>query len=161
MYEEALRVLPLAVMYDLYARFLLDVIASQKGENESLGLSSQYATSVSHLLMVYEKAETTGCITEDLACQHISFFLQLGRVEEARKLAEKLCRERFSDSVKLWELRGSVEIRHVTRNFPTPSKADLLPIFELLKDALTRVSISEAESLWLMVCFIDLFLFSS
>ncbi|KAF3455199.1 hypothetical protein FNV43_RR05647 [Rhamnella rubrinervis] len=121
-----------------------------KGESKSLGLSSQCATSVSHLLMVYEKAATTGCITEDLACQHISFYLQLGRVEEARKLAEKLCRERFPDAVKLWELRCSVEIRHVTRDFPSPSKADLLPIFELIKDALNRVSASEAESLWLM-----------
>ncbi|KAF3453201.1 hypothetical protein FNV43_RR03640 [Rhamnella rubrinervis] len=149
-YEEALRVLPSAVIYGLYARFLLDVIASQKGESKSLGLSSQCATSVSHLLMVYEKAATTGCITEDLACQHISFYLQLGRVEEARKLAEKLCRERFPDAVKLWELRCSVEIRHVTRDFPSPSKADLLPIYELIKDALNRVSASEAESLWLM-----------
>ncbi|XP_015866930.2 uncharacterized protein LOC107404490 [Ziziphus jujuba] len=149
-YEEAIKVLPSAVMYNLYVSFLRDIIASQKGEEGSLGLSSQCATSISHLLVVYEKAETMGCITEDLACQHISFYLQLGRLEEARKLAEKLCRERFSDSVKLWLLRVSVEIKHVTRNSPSPSKADLLPIFELLKDVLTRASVSESESLWLM-----------
>lgn len=139
-------------MYDLYARFLLDIIAYQKGENGSLSVSSQYATSVSRLFMVYEKAQKTGCITEDLACQHISFYLQLGRVDEARKLAEKLCCERFLDSVKLCQLRVSVEIRQVTKNFPSPSKASLLPIFELLKEVLARVSTSEAESLWLMVC---------
>ncbi|KAM5574624.1 hypothetical protein ABKV19_013859 [Rosa sericea] len=59
-----------------------------------------------------------GYIDEDLACQHISCLLQLGRLEEAQKLAENL--------------------------------SDLLSIFELLKDVLTRVSISEAEDLWLM-----------
>lgn len=143
-------------MFNLYASFLRGVIASQKGEKESLGLSSQCATSISHLLVVYEKAETMGCITEDIACQHISFYLQLGRLEEARKLAERHCRERFSDSVKLWLLRVSVEIKHVTRDFPSPSKADLLPIFELLKDVLTRAFASEAESLWLMVSYLDL-----
>ncbi|XP_008227017.1 PREDICTED: U3 small nucleolar RNA-associated protein 6 homolog [Prunus mume] len=149
-YEEAVELLPSAIMFNQYAKFFMGVTALLKGENKPSGLASQSASYISHLLRVYEKAETMGCIDEDLACQHISFYLQLGRLDEARKLAEKLCRENFSSSAQLCLLRVSVEVRHLTRDSISPSKAELLSIFELLKDALTRVSTSEAESLWLM-----------
>jgi U3 small nucleolar RNA-associated protein 6 len=135
------------MMFNLYAKFLMGVIVPQEEENQNSVLSSP----TSHLLTVYEKAETMGCITEDLACQHISFYLQLGRLDEARKLAEKLCSGKLSDSVQLWLLRVSIEIRSVTKDSPSPSKAALLSIFELLRKVLTNVSISKAESLWLMV----------
>ena len=92
-----------------------------------------------------------GCITEDLACQHISFYLQLGRLEEARKLAEKLCSGKLSDAVNLWVVRLSIEMRIVTNRSVSPSKFDLLPVFELLKSILTRTAVWKAESLWLMV----------
>ncbi|RVW46023.1 U3 small nucleolar RNA-associated protein 6-like [Vitis vinifera] len=49
-------------------------------------------------------------------------------------------------------LRVSVEMKYVTRKCPSPSKADLLSIFELLRNILTKVAISEAEGLWLMYC---------
>lgn len=139
-------------MFNQYAKFFMGVTALLKGENKPSELTSQSASYISHLLRIYEKAETMGCIDEDLACQHISFYLQLGRLDEARKLAEKLCREKFSSSAQLCLLRVSVGVRHLTRDSTSPSKAELLSIFELLKDALTRVSTSEAESLWLMVC---------
>lgn len=141
------------MMFNLYAKFLMGVIAPQEEENQNSVLSSPTVDYISHLLTVYEKAETMGCITEDLACQHISFYLQLGRLDEARKLAEKLCSGKLSDSVQLWLLRVSIEIRSVTNDSPSPSKADLLSIFELLRKVLTNVSISKAESLWLMVCY--------
>ncbi|KAL5578821.1 hypothetical protein UlMin_011263 [Ulmus minor] len=149
-YEEAIKVLPSATMFNLYEKFLLGLIVPQKGENQNSDIDTQRATYVSHLLLVYEKAEKMGCITEDLACQHVSFYLQQGRLDEARKLAEKFCREKFSDSIQLWQLRVSLEIRHVTRDSPSPSKADLLSVFGILKDILTKASVSKAESLWLM-----------
>lgn len=129
----------------------MGVIDLRKGEEEISGLSGQNAYHISHLLGVYEKAETTGCITEDLAYQHISFYLQLGRLDEARKLADNFCREKFSDSTRLWLLKASLEVRHVTRDSLSPTRADLLSIFGLMKDVLTKASVSEAESLWLMV----------
>ncbi|XP_061988076.1 uncharacterized protein LOC133706554 [Rosa rugosa] len=149
-YEEAIEVLPTAIMLNHYAKFLNGVVTHLKLENKPSGLASPSAGYIPLLLRAYEKVKTMGYIDEDLACQHISFLLQLGRLEEAQKLAENLCCGIFSNSMKLWLLRVSVGIRHFTRDSISPSKADLLSIFELLKDVLTRVSISEAEDLWLM-----------
>lgn len=141
------------MMFSLYAKFLMGVIAPQGEEDQNSVLSSHAENYISHLLMVYEKAGTTGCITEDLACQHISLHLQLGRVDEARKLAEKLCNGKLSNSVQLWLLRISIETRCMAKDSPSPSKADLLSIFEILMKVLTKVPVSKAESLWLMVCY--------
>nr|XP_023919476.1 U3 small nucleolar RNA-associated protein 6 homolog [Quercus suber]POF25254.1 u3 small nucleolar rna-associated protein 6 like [Quercus suber] len=149
-YEEALNIVPSAMMFNLYAKFLMGVIAPPEQENQNSLLPSHTVNYTSHLLMVYEKAETMGYITEDLACQHISFYLQLGQLDEARKLAEKLCSGKLSDSAQLWLLRVSIEIRCITKDYSSPSKADLQSIFELLTKVLPKVSISKAESLWLM-----------
>ncbi|KAF4372560.1 hypothetical protein F8388_027233 [Cannabis sativa] len=150
-YEEALKVMPSAKVFDNYTRFMMDVILLQKGEKEILELSGPYATYISHLLGIYEKAKALGCITEDLAYQYVSFYLQLGRLDEARNLADKLCRETFLDSTRLWLLKASLEVRHVTRDsLSSPTKADLLSIFGLLKDVLPKISVSKAESLWIM-----------
>ncbi|KAH7839425.1 hypothetical protein Vadar_003994 [Vaccinium darrowii] len=83
-YEEAIKVEPSATMFTLYMRFLRDVIGHRSGETQSSGLFSNSDTTVdpiSHALMVYERAESLDCITEDLACQHISLFIELGRLE--------------------------------------------------------------------------------
>ncbi|PSS04694.1 U3 small nucleolar RNA-associated protein [Actinidia chinensis var. chinensis] len=151
-YEEAIKVLPSAMMFDLYISFLRDNITHKNVEAKSSGLfsTSDYTVDpISHVLMVCEKAESMGCITEDLACQHISFYLQLGRLEEARKLAEKLCSGKLSDAVDLWVLRLTIEMRCVTNRTGSPSKADLLAVFELLKSILTRTAVWKAERLWL------------
>ncbi|XP_022716123.1 U3 small nucleolar RNA-associated protein 6 homolog [Durio zibethinus] len=157
LYEEATKIVPSAKMFDLYLKFLMDVIASERGEVEASGLSDHASSYISHILKVYETAETVGCLTEELACQYISFYEQLGRLEEAKKVAQKLCSGKLSDSVELWLLRVSVEIRCITKNSLSPSKADALSIFELLKTVLTKMSISEAENLWLMALkfFVD------
>ncbi|KAJ7946307.1 U3 small nucleolar RNA-associated protein 6-like [Quillaja saponaria] len=96
-----------------------------------------------------KRPETMGCVAEDLASQHISFYLQIGQLDEARKLAEKFT-EKLTESVELWILRISIEMKCITRNSPFPSKADLLNIFELLKVKLTKVPVSKSQSLWLM-----------
>ncbi|KAK3188409.1 hypothetical protein Dsin_027970 [Dipteronia sinensis] len=149
-YEEALKIVPSAMMFNRYAKFLMDIIDPQVGENKDLEPSSHIEHYIAHLLTVYEQAESIGCLTEDIACKYISLYLQLGRLNDARKLAEKLCSGKLSDSVQLWLLRASIEVRDVTRNSPYPSKADMLSLFELLRKILTKASISEAESLWLM-----------
>ncbi|MBA0864271.1 hypothetical protein Goshw_001246 [Gossypium schwendimanii] len=149
-YEEAIKAVPSATMFKLYINFLLDAIASERGEVEAFSLSDHASSYISDILKVYEKAETTGCLTEELACQCISFYTQLGRLEEAKKVAENLCSGKLSDSVQLWLLRVSVEIRCITKDSLSPSKADALSIFELFRTVLTKMSISEAESLWIM-----------
>ncbi|CAH2056592.1 unnamed protein product [Thlaspi arvense] len=109
-YDEAIKVVPSSAIFCLYIRFLKDAVGHNNGEVPSSGDFVSY----NHILMVYDKAESMGCITEDLACEHISCFLQLGRLEEARKLAENLCNGKLSDAVDLWVLRLSVEMRCVT-----------------------------------------------
>ncbi|GAV90223.1 U3_assoc_6 domain-containing protein [Cephalotus follicularis] len=149
-YDEAIKFAPSAGIFNTYTKFLMDIIALQSEETEVAELSSHNENFVSHLLSVFEKAEEMECLTEDIACQFVSFYLQLGRLDDARKLAEKLCSQKLSNSVKLMLLRASIEVRCVTRNTPFPNKGDMISIFELLRSILTKVSISEAESLWLM-----------
>lgn len=144
--------MPSGMMFDLYIKFLMDVISPRSGETGVLELASYTADYITHLQGVYQRAETIGCMTEDLACKYISFHLQLGRLHDAKQLAEKLCCGKFSDSIELWLLRASIEVRCLSRNFPSSSEADIHSIFKLLKDVLIKVPISEAENLWLMVC---------
>lgn len=148
-YEEATKIVPSALMFNLYIKFLMDGIASER-EGEASGLSNHTLSHISHVLKVYEKAERVGCLTEELACQYVSFYTELGRLDEAKKVAEKLCNGKLSDSVKLWLLRVSVEIRFISKSSLSPSKTDALSIFELLKTVLTKMSMSEAESLWIL-----------
>ncbi|XP_058193960.1 uncharacterized protein LOC131310779 [Rhododendron vialii] len=152
-YEDAIKVLPSATMFTLYIRFLRDIIVDKSGEVQISGLFSASDSTVdpiSHALMVYERAESMGCITEDLACQHISFYIELGRLEEARKLAETLCSGKLADSVDLWVLRFSIEMRCVPNKSGLPSKSDILSVYKLLKPVLTRTAVSKAESLWIL-----------
>ncbi|KAL6518423.1 hypothetical protein OROGR_018925 [Orobanche gracilis] len=81
-----------------------------------------------------------------LACAYVTLHLQLGRLNEARKLAKRLCN---GESVQLWGLRITIEIRFITRSCSSPSDADLLSLFELLRQILTKVSVSKSEDLWL------------
>ncbi|XP_057753057.1 uncharacterized protein LOC130970890 [Arachis stenosperma] len=144
-YEEALKSVPSGVMFSMYAEFLMGIVAP-KGENRlSSGLSVKYT---SHLLEVYERAESMECITEYLACKHVSLYLQLRQLDKARKLARKLSSGKLAESVQLWELRITIEIRCITMNSTLPSDADLQSLFELLRQILTKVSASKSENLW-------------
>lgn len=140
-------------MVELYVKFLMDAVSDENRDGEaSIHFHSHGHTIelVSHIQEVFEKAESLGCITEDLACQHVSFLLHLGKLNEAKMLTEKLCSGKFPDAVHLWTLRLSIEMRCIQNKSLSPSQADL--IFELLKNILMKVSVSEAESLWTMVC---------
>ncbi|KAM1224180.1 hypothetical protein ACFX2G_044074 [Malus domestica] len=148
-YEDAIQVLPSAKMFKHYAKFLMGAVALLVGDNVT-SLDNQSASYVSRLLGLYQKADTIGCMDEELAYEHISLYLQLGRVDEARKLAHNLCCGKFPNSAKVRVLWASIEMKHSTRDLISLSKDKLLSIFELVKDGLTRLSISEAESLWVM-----------
>ncbi|XP_060175737.1 uncharacterized protein LOC132606313 [Lycium barbarum] len=149
-YEEGLKIVPSASMFDCYAKFLMDVIKNQGSQSSDYFCAASHAMDpISHLLVVYEKAETMGCITQDLACQYVSFLLQLGKVDEAKTLAEKLCSGKLSEAVQLWALRFSIELRFIQKNC-TPNKTALSSIFETLRNVLLKVPISEAETIWLM-----------
>ncbi|XP_052183683.1 uncharacterized protein LOC127795817 [Diospyros lotus] len=152
-YEEAIEVLPSDEMFSRYTRFLREVIGQKNGDAQSPGAicpSGHALDLISHTLVVYERAESEGCITEDLACQYVSFYMQARRLEEARKLAEKLCNGKLSNAVELWVLRLSLEMRCVTERSGFPSKADLMSVFELLKSVLREMAVWKAKSLWLM-----------
>jgi U3 small nucleolar RNA-associated protein 6 len=132
-------------MFSLYANFLMGIVAPK---DEETNIARPY---ISQLLSIYERAESMGIITEDLACKHVSLHLQLRQLDEARKLVAKLCSGKLADSVQLWELRISIEIRCITQS-SLPSDTDLLSLFELLRQILTKVHVSKSENLWLEVC---------
>lgn len=148
-YEEAVEIVPSDMMFNHYTKFLLDAIVQQNGKMDSFALANG-VDCISHIIMVYEKAERMGCLTEDLACQHVTFLMELGRSDEARKLAERLCSGKFLDAVHLWDMRLSLEIRCITEKSPSLSKIDLSVVFELFKSILMRIPVSEAQSLWPM-----------
>ncbi|RAL44912.1 unnamed protein product [Cuscuta campestris] len=148
-YDEGLVAVPSATMFDLYAKFLKEVISNGDGADKSsniLSTNGHTADPISRLLTVYEKAESIGCITENLACQHVSFLLQLGKQVEAKALVERFCSGKFTETVDLWVLRFSMEAL-CTRKGTSLEKSSL---FELFKKALMKVPISKAETLWLM-----------
>ncbi|XP_011096052.1 U3 small nucleolar RNA-associated protein 6 homolog isoform X2 [Sesamum indicum] len=124
-YEEGMTFVPSAVMVELYVKFLMDAICDEdRGGEAAVHFKSHGHTTelVSHLQMVYEKAESLGCITEDLACEHVSLLLQLGKLDEAKLLIEKLCSGKFSEAVRLWTLRLSIEMRCIQNKSLSPSK---------------------------------------
>jgi len=142
---------PSGTMFSLYANFLTDIIAPKEGETDINGSSGCAVNYISHLLSIYERAESMGCITEDLACKHVSLHLQLRQLDEAQKLAAKLCSGKLAESVELWGLRITIEIRCITGSSSSPSDADLQSLFELLQQILMKVSVSRSENLWLKV----------
>lgn len=150
-------------MFSLYANFLSAIIAPKEGETNIIGPSGQAVNYISHLLSIYARAESMGCITEDLACKHVSLHLQLRQLEEARKLAAELCSGKLAESVELWVLRITIEIRYITRSSATPSDADLQTLFELFQQSLMKVSASKSYNLWLKVLLppISCFCFST
>lgn len=152
-YDESLNTLPSTKMFSLYARFWLDLIDSKPGGLESSGfgnIADHGAEFTSNLLRVYEKAEARGCLTDDLAHQYVSFYLKLDRIDEARNLAKKLCDGKFSGVAKLWVLRASIEMKCATSKSASVTKNDLQSLFEILRKALSKVAVPEAESLWFM-----------
>ncbi|XP_042376383.1 U3 small nucleolar RNA-associated protein 6 homolog [Zingiber officinale] len=152
-YEEALNILPTAKMFSLYAKFLLNMVTSD-GENSISAVNNMFVDdqdAISSILKLYERAESSGCLNEDLACQYVTFYLQSGRLNEAKNLAKKLCTGKLAEATNLWILRSSIEIKCLTNKSLSISKEDLNSIFNLLKDVLNRLPISKTENLWLMV----------
>ncbi|XP_073309174.1 uncharacterized protein [Primulina huaijiensis] len=151
-YEEGLKFLPSASMFNVYVKFLMDAASDEGGDRETNTFLTKHGHAikvVSHLETVFEKAENLCCMTEDLACLHVSFLLQLRKLDEAKRLVEKLCSGKFSNAVHLWTLRLSIEMRHI-QGVSSHNKADQPYIFELLSNVLIKVSILEAENIWLM-----------
>lgn len=155
MYEEAVQYVPSPAMFKSYIRFLMSEVAVKKEEQKDADSTSGSDGAFSYIVDVFEKAKTTGCLDEDLACQYVSLYLQEGRLQEARNLAKNLCAGTLSNAVQLWTLRASIEIKCLTENSCSPSKEDLSSIFQLLNPVLRRLDSSLAESLWLLVSFVQ------
>ncbi|KAI4372299.1 hypothetical protein MLD38_010545 [Melastoma candidum] len=144
-YEEGLDVLPSVEVFNLYVKFLVGIIDLWTMESQNGESSDEKNFYVSQLIRVYERAESLGCITEEGAAKHILLLLELGRLDDSRNVAEKLCCGKFSSSVQLLCLQLSIELRCLAMD-----RAHLDTIFGLLRDALKKAPVSEAEQLWLM-----------
>ena len=154
-YDEAVRRLPTSKMYSLYAKFWMDVLYPDREDSIASFQNPEFDASefTSSILNVYESAESCGCLTEDLACQYVSFCLKLERLEEAKNLAEKLCNGPLSDAANLWSLRASMEINSVATAGSTPfSKNKLSCLFDLFNTVLSKLPVAQTEGLWHMVC---------
>ncbi|XP_010438495.1 PREDICTED: U3 small nucleolar RNA-associated protein 6 homolog [Camelina sativa] len=149
-FEEGLQTVTSSSMFEIYIKFLMEAIVQSNGDDdENSLLANPVGDYITHIINVYQKADETGCLTEELADEYVSLYLKLGKTHEGKKLAEKLCSGKFTASAKLWLSRVSIEIRSLSGN-STPSKAELQTVFELLSNAWKNVPISESESLWLM-----------
>ncbi|EER95733.1 U3 small nucleolar RNA-associated protein 6 homolog [Sorghum bicolor] len=153
-YDEAVRRLSNSKMYSLYAKFWMDVLYPDREDSITLFEDSEFDASefTSSILKVYENAESCGCLTEDLACQYISLYLKLERLEEAKTLAEKLCDGPLSNAAKLWSLRASMEINSIATapGSSSLSKENLSSLFDLFSTVLSKLSVTETEGLWHM-----------
>ncbi|KAH0458576.1 hypothetical protein IEQ34_011390 [Dendrobium chrysotoxum] len=146
-YEEALNFLPSVNMFSLFVKFWIDVTCPESMVH-NVGLEvSEFSL---FLKRAYEKAESTGCLIEDLAYQYILFYLQAGKIDKARKVAEKLSNGKLSEASTVWLLRISLEIKSLANKTSSMSKDDLNYIFQLLERVLNRFSLSKAEGLWFM-----------
>ncbi|CAH8314556.1 unnamed protein product [Eruca vesicaria subsp. sativa] len=149
-FEEGVQTVTSSSMFEMYIKFLMEAIERSNGDDdETLPSSDLTGEFISHLINVYEKADASGCLTEEFANDYVSLYLKLERTDDALKLAEELCSGKFAGSAKLWLSRVSIETRLLSSD-STPSKADLQSTFELLSNALKKVPIAESESLWLM-----------
>ncbi|XP_057764925.1 uncharacterized protein LOC130985808 [Salvia miltiorrhiza] len=149
-FEEGLKSMPSTIMAELYLRFLMEAVNRDAEAVIQFDTHAPAVELVLHIQEVFEKAESLGRINEDLACEHVSYLLHLSKLVEAKMLAEKLCSGKFPDAVNLWTLRLTIEMKCIQNKSLSPSKADLLYIFELLRNILMKLSISEAENLWIM-----------
>jgi U3 small nucleolar RNA-associated protein 6 len=146
-------------MYSGYAKFWMDVLYPDRKDSITLFQDAEFDASefTSSVLKVYENAESCGCLTEDLACQYVSFCLKLERLEEAKNLAEKLCNGPLSNAAKLWCLRASMEINSCATDTGSPfNNEHLSSLFNLFNTVLPKLSITETEGLWHMVSPLDL-----
>ncbi|KAK6932750.1 U3 small nucleolar RNA-associated protein 6 [Dillenia turbinata] len=130
-YEGAVEALPTSL--SLRKRFYniveaTDLENSEDMKKEILDAQSSGPNDTPYLLEVYEKAEKMGCLDEELAQQHIFLYLQ---------------------QAQIWNLRLSIEIRHIASSNSSLGN-DLHAVFELLRNLLTKLTVSKAESLWLM-----------
>ncbi|GJU33668.1 hypothetical protein Tco_1182022 [Tanacetum coccineum] len=121
---------------DMFGLKLKKLIAEHPDQEKLKSLSEQSLSELpsGRSASVYKKDSSIICyiITEDLAHQHVSFLLEVGRSDDARSLAEKLCNEELSEAVNLWVLHLLVEMRRIT----TPSNDDFSFVFDLLFIAL-------------------------
>ncbi|KAF3325438.1 U3 small nucleolar RNA-associated protein 6 [Carex littledalei] len=143
-YEDAIKTLPTERMFSFYAQFWHDIL-HESGLDE---IEIDFAPS---LFKVYQKAELAECLTEKLACDYIKSHVQIGKLEEAREVAERLCSgTHFSVSGEIWGLRVSVELKWATCELTPIGKEKLESIICLIKCAAEKVPVSETEDLWLL-----------
>ncbi|VVB12137.1 unnamed protein product [Arabis nemorensis] len=101
-YEEGLRIVSSSSMFEMHIKFLLEAIAQSNCDvnDENFSVSNPIGECSSHLINVYQNADTAGWLTADVAFE----YMELGRNHEAQKLAEKLCDGKLVGSAKLWLL---------------------------------------------------------
>ncbi|KAH9606125.1 hypothetical protein KSS87_007267 [Heliosperma pusillum] len=149
-YEEAIDILPSAVMFEKYINFLIEIInlkGEEKQNAEVSGVSDHTDAYVSHIVRVFTKAEALGCLNDDLVCLYIKFYLNMDKTDEALKLAENFCEGIFADAKQLWVLRVTEHMKCATKS-GTISKDAISSVFNLFKKMLKNIAVYDDENLW-------------
>ena len=136
-------------MFALFAKFFSDLSSQDiDGMHDSLcNLGISMIDFDENIVNMFTKAKSCGHMNDDLADQFISYYLHVGRLNEAKKTAEDFCGGILSNGPKLWSLRISLEMKSIVEGSPVLSAPELNRIFNLFKEAISKVSVSESETL--------------
>ncbi|KAG6547104.1 hypothetical protein Mapa_011355 [Marchantia paleacea] len=155
-YEDGLQAIPSAHMFELYARFLLDILDmdstdldSSTSPDSSIRNKTYRHDIADELIELYERALVAGFVSEALVKGHLEILLRSGMVHEAAELGRNFC-ERLDTRkfASLWEWRISLELGQMSLS--TSNVDSMLAISKLLQQALTCVPLSDARRLYLM-----------
>lgn len=157
MYEDGLQAIPSAHMFELYARFLLDILDmdstdldSSTSPDSSVKNKTNRHDIADELIELYNRALVAGFVSEALVKGHLEILLRSGMVDEAAELGRNFC-ERLDTKkfASVWEWRISLELGQISLSFSNVDS--MLAISKLFQQALTCVPLSDARRLYLMV----------
>lgn len=157
MFEDALQAFPSARMFEVYAKFLTDILDAETLGTDSLDMVNPNRHEVARILcQLYERALSAGISSEPLAKGHLEFLIRIGELGEALNVARKSCdMNQSKNSAILWEWRISLEMNRNTAAAPNDQDRDLAVrreiVLSLFREAVKCVPLTEAKRLWLMV----------
>ncbi|KAL3678909.1 hypothetical protein R1sor_021865 [Riccia sorocarpa] len=155
-YEESLEAVPSVRMYELYTRFLLDILDM---DNEDLDCSSSLDPNESsrthrhditdELVTLYKKALAAGVTSEVLIKGYIELLLRNAMVNEAAEMSKKFCEGLETRKFAcVWESRITLETDQTSSTTSGEDKGEA--ISSLFQLAFRSVPLADAKRLYLM-----------
>ncbi|KAL2613971.1 hypothetical protein R1flu_025663 [Riccia fluitans] len=155
-YEESLQSIPSVRMYELYTRFLQDILDM---DTEDLDCSSSLDptdSSRTHrqditddLLTLYKRALTAGVTSGELIKGYIELLMRNRMVDEAAELSRKFCEGLDTRKFAcIWESRITLERNQTSSSTSGDDRTE--NIANLFKQAFHSVPLADAKRIYLM-----------